>query len=212
MLKTKAIIFDFDGVLAESVDIKTSAFRELFNEYPEKLEEIKALHLAHGGLSRFVKFEMIYRDILNLPLTVERKKMLGDEFSKHVFDAVISCPLVKGALSFLEKYYEKMPLFIVSGTPEEEIKEIIKKRGLDKYFKEVYGAPRKKAVLINKILGDHRLSAGDVVFIGDSQDDYNGAREAGVKFIARITPNEHFMGCAIDAKISDLIDLEKVIQ
>ena len=37
----KALIFDFDGVLAESVDVKTKAFLNLFKEYPQHLEEIK---------------------------------------------------------------------------------------------------------------------------------------------------------------------------
>ncbi|GAF78578.1 unnamed protein product, partial [marine sediment metagenome] len=32
----KAIIFDFDGVIVESSDIKTEAFRELFQDYPQK--------------------------------------------------------------------------------------------------------------------------------------------------------------------------------
>ena len=42
-LKTKAIIFDFDGVILESMDVKARAFAFLFREYPEYTEKIVIL-------------------------------------------------------------------------------------------------------------------------------------------------------------------------
>ncbi len=60
MEKTKAIIFDFDGVILESMDVKTKAFALLFKDYPEHLPAVLALHQTHGGMSRFEKFEIIY--------------------------------------------------------------------------------------------------------------------------------------------------------
>ena len=57
----KAILFDFDGVLVESVDIKTKAFAKLFeNEGPEIVNKVVEYHLANGGVSRFKKFDYIY--------------------------------------------------------------------------------------------------------------------------------------------------------
>lgn len=35
----KAIIFNFDGFIAESVDIKTKAFKGLFKNYPKYVLE-----------------------------------------------------------------------------------------------------------------------------------------------------------------------------
>jgi len=40
----KAIIFDFDGVIIESMDVKTKAFTFLFKDYLEHLPEIINLH------------------------------------------------------------------------------------------------------------------------------------------------------------------------
>ncbi|MCX5934210.1 MAG: hypothetical protein NTU99_05390, partial [Pseudanabaena sp. LacPavin_0818_WC45_MAG_42_6] len=49
-----AIVFDFDGVLVESVDVKTQAFGTLYAEYGDLIvEQVKAYHLLHGGVSRF---------------------------------------------------------------------------------------------------------------------------------------------------------------
>jgi beta-phosphoglucomutase-like phosphatase (HAD superfamily) len=60
-MTVKAVLFDFDGVIVESVYVKTEAFRELFAGESEYLSEILAFHLANGGMSRYTKFEIIYR-------------------------------------------------------------------------------------------------------------------------------------------------------
>ena len=49
-MSVRAIVFDFDGTLVESVDVKTQAFRTLFKEYPQHVASIVALHLEHGVL------------------------------------------------------------------------------------------------------------------------------------------------------------------
>lgn len=38
--KISAILFDMDGVLIESVDSKTEAFRQLFEEYSDKISAL----------------------------------------------------------------------------------------------------------------------------------------------------------------------------
>src|SRR5271166_1937444 len=96
-----AIIFDFDGVIVESTDIKTEAFRSLFADWSEKLEAIVDLHQRHAGIDRLVKFEVIYREILCLPLTAERKAALAARFAELVVERVVACPLVPGAAAFL---------------------------------------------------------------------------------------------------------------
>lgn len=55
----EVIILDFDGVVVESVDIKTEAFRELFQEY-ENVDDIVQYHLQNNAISRFIKFKYIY--------------------------------------------------------------------------------------------------------------------------------------------------------
>lgn len=77
----KAIVFDFDGVILESMDVKTRAFRDLFEDYPEHNDEIVRFHLDNGGMSRFEKFRIIYRDILSLPLSESEFERLSTKFS-----------------------------------------------------------------------------------------------------------------------------------
>ena len=49
----KTIIFDLDGVIIESGEIKTRAFALLFNDYPDELPEIIAYHQKNAGISKF---------------------------------------------------------------------------------------------------------------------------------------------------------------
>ena len=46
-------MFDFDGVLVESVDLKTRAFAALYAEHgTEVADAVVAYHLQHGEIGR----------------------------------------------------------------------------------------------------------------------------------------------------------------
>ena len=80
------VIFDFDGVILESVSVKTDAFRSLFSFVPDHIDEIIEYHLSHGGVSRFDKFRFIYQDILKKDLSEEQFNFLSEEFAKLVYN------------------------------------------------------------------------------------------------------------------------------
>ncbi|MHC9543616.1 MAG: HAD family hydrolase [Vulcanimicrobiota bacterium] len=184
----KAVIFDFDGVILESAQIKTEAFRELFSRRcPEHLDAIVAYHLDNVGISRYVKFRHIYEAILHLPYTEDVEKLLGDEFAEIVLDRVLEAPFVDGALEFLREKSLQYDCFVASGTPEEELLLIVERRGLARFFKEVHGTPRKKVDIIEGILACHQYERHEVVFIGDGESDLRAATEADVPFIARLS-------------------------
>ena len=46
----RAVIFDFDGVILESADIKTQAFIELFADNPDHREAILRQHHDNVGI------------------------------------------------------------------------------------------------------------------------------------------------------------------
>ena len=52
----QSIIFDFDGVIVESGDIKTNAFADLYQSYGDPIvKEVVRYHKLNGGLSRYKK-------------------------------------------------------------------------------------------------------------------------------------------------------------
>lgn len=188
----QAIIFDFDGVIVESGDIKTQAFAELYRPYGEHVvTEVVRYHQQNGGMSRYLKFRYFQQHLLhNLPLTEEEEQVLDRRFSGLVIEAVIASQAVPGAELLLQKAAERIPLFIASGTPENELKTIVERRNLSHFFKEVRGSPLSKQTLIANILTAYSLVPERVLMIGDAMADYQGATLNGTAFLGRVRPND----------------------
>lgn len=182
------VFFDFDGVLAESVNIKTEAFRQMYLPFGKDIAfKVVKHHLENSGMSRFEKFK-IYQDWLGLESDAFKINELSSRFSDLVFNGVIDAPEVKGTNTFLEKYFKKYSCLIISGTPTEEIKEIIVKRKMKKYFWGIYGSPEKKYVLTEYVIKKMNLTKSETVFVGDATTDHDAAIKSGIKFILRETP------------------------
>lgn len=188
----QAIIFDFDGVIAESTEIKTQAFAALYRPFGEAIvAEVVAYHLRHGGLSRYHKFHYFQEHLLaKPPLSPEQEKQLDQQFSALVVEAVIAADSVPGATEFIRSQAKKIPLFVASGTPEIELKTIVERRGLSPYFTQVCGAPVSKKTLLAQILSTHGLKPGSVLMIGDAQIDFESAQANGTAFLGRVRPGE----------------------
>lgn len=186
----KAIIFDFDGVIVESADIKTDAFRTLFEKrFPHHIEKIVNYHKKNMGISRYEKFKSIYREYDGREISNEEEVKLNEEFSKIVFDQVVKAPMVTGVMEFLTEHQGAYLLFIASGTPHLELLDILQSRQLRKYFKEVYGTPKIKQDIITDIMERYHLQASEIVFVGDAESDLKAAFATSVHFVARISPH-----------------------
>jgi phosphoglycolate phosphatase-like HAD superfamily hydrolase len=215
MEKITSIILDFDGVILESVSVKTEAFRKLFKFAPHHVSAIVKFHLDNGGMSRYDKFQHIYENILIEDLTPLKYNELSEQFSRLVMEEVIRAPFVPGAQEFLDAYHVKIPLWVVSATPLEELCQIVQRRKISHYFKGVYGAPRKKTECISEILHLLGASPNSVIFIGDAKNDLEAARHTGVRFIGRVkNGDEHqFIGLnGVETEISDIFELARYIE
>jgi phosphoglycolate phosphatase-like HAD superfamily hydrolase len=215
MAKITVIILDFDGVILESVSVKTDAFRSLFAFVPHHVDAIVRFHLNNGGMSRFDKFDHIYKNILNEPLTHEKRRELSEKFSSLIFEKMLAVPFVPGAKECIEKIYPRIPLYVVSATPENELAVIAEKRELTHFFKRLYGSPRKKSDCIRRIITECGVPPSTVIFIGDAKNDLDAAFETGVTFIGRVRPGDHdqFAGCrGVERIVKDLKDLPAYIE
>ncbi|MBI5630415.1 MAG: HAD family hydrolase [Elusimicrobia bacterium] len=212
MPEPRAIVLDFDGVILESNDAKTRAFELLFAaEGPEVVSRIVAHHRANGGISRFEKFRHAYREILKRPLSASGEEALGRRFNELVENAVAAAEWVPGARQFLEDRHASLPLFVASGTPQEELRRIVLRRGLGSYFRGVYGSPEKKDAILRAVAHEVGASCGGILMVGDAVNDYEAARRVGALFIGRVRPGEvnPFPGEILI--LSDLKDLSLAI-
>ncbi|MFB3883635.1 MAG: HAD family hydrolase [Thermodesulfobacteriota bacterium] len=184
-VRIKTIIFDFDGTIVESVGIKDWAFETLFKEYPDKLDEIMKYHLSHNATVRFEKFRYITENILGQRYDQEIERKLSRGFSKLVFKKIVQCPYVSGAEDFLEYFGRKVPLYLISASPAEELDGILEARNLRQYFKKIYAVPWVKEDAIKEILDTESVLPEETVFIGDAFEDYQAAQFTKVFFIGR---------------------------
>lgn len=117
----KAIIFDFDGVILESLDLKAEAFRELYKEYGSKIsEKVVMHHLENGGISRYEKIKYYHNNFLNLHIETKEINKIASDFSGIVKNKILKVPFVAGAENFIINNYNNYLMFISSATPLNE--------------------------------------------------------------------------------------------
>ncbi|MBF0546916.1 MAG: HAD family hydrolase [Candidatus Riflebacteria bacterium] len=184
-----ALFFDFDGVLVDSVEVKTRAFARLFSQYGPAVEEkVIDHHRKNGGMTRIEKFRWYYKEFLGKPISQHEMDDLCKKFAQLVIDEVVVAPEILGATDFLEKCVPKIPCFLISATPEEEIHLIVSRRGIHSFFEEIRGAPTKKSENLSQLLQKFSLDPDRCIFFGDAETDFLAAQRCHVRFIG-VLPN-----------------------
>ena len=106
ILKSKNLIFwDFDGVIKDSVNLKTAAYENLFLSFGLEIAgRVRRHHEANGGLSRFNKIPL-YLEWAGQSASHEQIEFFCEKFSQAVMHAVINSPWVHGVQEYLLKHH-----------------------------------------------------------------------------------------------------------
>ena len=209
--KYDAIVFDFDGTLVDSNEIKSRAFGKLYKSYGEEIvRKVVDYHSQHEGISRFIKFKYWQEILLGQPYTDELGEQLSLSYSGLVVDAVVQASFFDGAYEFLENHYQSSHLFVASGTPEPELREIVKRRKMDRFFQGVYGSPSTKKQILEHILKQNNLSPERLLMVGDALSDWEGAKQTKVCFVG-IMRGRNLAGLASEQIIKNIHELYKLI-
>jgi phosphoglycolate phosphatase-like HAD superfamily hydrolase len=183
----KAIFFDFDGVIKESVEVKSDAFEQLFSIFsPNVIKKVRQHHEANGGMSRFDKIPL-YLTWAGVILSNEIIESYLNRFSDLVKQNVIDSDWVPGVVNYLQNYTDNQMLFIVTATPQLEIEEIITALGVAHFFCKIVGAPTKKTDALRILIEDYQVVPKQAAMIGDSISDYQAASANAIPFILRKT-------------------------
>jgi HAD superfamily hydrolase (TIGR01549 family) len=182
--KLQAMFFDFDGVIVDSNATKTEAFRTLFENYDQDIvTEIIDYHRRHGGISRVEKIRYAHQHIIKHHFSDEELEDWAAAYSELVMEKVIAIEWIDGAKEFLDKKQDSLPMFVISGTPEDELQYIIQRRKMSGYFQKILGSPIKKPDHVRNILLEYRFNPECCIFIGDALTDLHAADETGLHFI-----------------------------
>ena len=178
------VVFDCDGVLLDSVPVKTRTFGKLFEDLgPEAVAHVIKYHLSHGGTSRYAKFEHYYQEFHGRSITPEESAALDKRFNELALDELVRTPFLPGVEDFLKAHRETWPLYVASGAPQYELEIVLSKVGLAGYFKGILGSPTPKAQLLADIVAAEGVAPGRVLMIGDANTDLAAARAVGTRFV-----------------------------
>jgi len=101
-------------------------------------------------------------------ITPQESEALGNRFAEYVLDELRRCELILGIQETLDSWRGKLPMFVCSGAPQEEVLAVLRERGLAGYFDGIHGSPPAKAVLLGQIVARQKLDPADVLMVGDA--------------------------------------------
>lgn len=181
----KAIVFDFDGVIIDSMDIRDYGFRKILDKHPkDKVEELIKYHRINAGLSRFHKIKYFYNNILEKEISEDEILNYANEFSIIMKNELIKEKyLIREWVDFISKNYKKYSMHIASGSEENELRYICDKLGIGNYFESINGSPVHKNELVKNIIEKNNYDRKYTVMIGDSINDYEAANINEIRFI-----------------------------
>ncbi|WP_431242699.1 HAD family hydrolase [Flavobacterium sp. P21] len=142
----KTILWDFDGVIMDSMPVRDKGFEIVLQKYPqEQVSLLMDYHRKNGGLSRYHKFRYFFEEIRKESITEDEIQGLAKQFSTVMLESLLDeSLLIKDTVIFIEENYTKYNMHIVSGSDGNELRYICEKLGLSKYFISIHGSPTPK--------------------------------------------------------------------
>ncbi|KOR36682.1 hypothetical protein AM228_10940 [Planktothricoides sp. SR001] len=208
--KSDLIFWDFDGVIKDSVTVKSVAFEQLFLTYGSDIaKQVRVHHENHGGISRYDKIP-IYLAWVGEPTDNFTVEKFCQQFSQLVQQAVIDAPWVPGVEYYLRKNPHNQIFILVTATPQAEIETILSALRLRECFTAIYGSPVSKKQAIQNTLETYQVEPQNSVMIGDTKTDWQAALANNVPFLFRCCDRkERGMENYIGESIPDFTDIVK---
>ena len=182
----KNIIFDFDGVILDSVPTKTEGFKKLFQNFStDEVNKLVLYHELNGGKSRYVKIKYFFNELLHKDISEQEILEYANKYSEITKEELTNPKyIIEDTLNFIKTNHKKYEMHIASGADEEDLKYICEKLDLTKYFLSINGSPKIKSEIVKDILLDNRYDINETILIGDSVNDFDSAKDNGIDFFA----------------------------
>lgn len=196
----KAIIFDFDGVIHDTLNFHVNRIREFIKEDFNE-DELKQMHEGNINLQK------------ENPKVDSSKFDEYTDFVKEDFQKQRIMPEIKDGLIELSKYFS---LYILSSGGENNIKNYLRNNNVPEIFKSIHGKETHDSKIhkFKMIIEESKLDKDDFIFITDTLGDILEANEIGIRTIA-VTFGYHDESTLKRGNpykiISDFSDIKKIL-
>ena len=187
----KCVVFDFDGTLVDSNDIKRETFFAVAHPWDSAGEVVAEVFKRWPAADRYKKTYKIAEGLISKGLlskgssVQEWASRLANEYTEQCENAIGSCAEIAGATQALNELSEKgFLLFVNSATPVEPLRELLKLRNWTHFFQSVYGAEACKADNLKQISSITGATQDEIVHVGDQPDDLFATEQFGCHFVA----------------------------
>ena len=186
ILSVKLLVLDCDGIIFNSNQLKTQAYRHTLSNIGCSTEEIAqfvALHLSDVSVSRFVKFTSFFTDILHLP--IEESKTKTDQalegYSTACLRLYSELQPEQGALALVDTCKPEQT-YVISGGAQTELNHVFEQHRIRHKFHQILGSPTTKIEHLSRILAETKVLPDQVLFVGDGWTDYKTSKAIGCHF------------------------------
>ena len=214
----KCVVFDFDGTLVDSNDIKRETFfavarpwdssdavvAEVFDLWPAADRYKKTYKIAEG---------LISKGLLSKSSSVQEwASRLANEYTAQCESAIASCAEMADATQTLNELNEKgYLLFVNSATPVEPLQVLLELRDWAHFFQCVYGAEASKADNLRDISSRTGTKPLEIVHIGDQPDDLQATKQFGCHFVAMADGDSRPVANASALVVQKLSELPRLL-
>lgn len=173
MQDKKILLFDFDGVIVDTVAMIDAHAVRYWDTTVEKQKD-----WAEGNMHAQEDGTVPER------LSPEQQKITDDFFRDYAGD-MPTCPVFDGMRAVLEQLATRYTLHIVSSTPSDLIRGYLDRCGMTSLFVGVYGmdVAISKSAKIGMVVEKEGAALRDCLMITDTLGDIREARHAGVEAI-----------------------------
>jgi beta-phosphoglucomutase len=210
-MSLSAIVFDFDGVLADSEPLHLKAYQDVLGAAGVTLtrERYYDVYLGYDDVG---VFEAVARDF-RLNLSPGGVRELIDRKSRRLETLVGETDvLFEGAAACVERLTAAAPLAVASGALRHEIELILRRAGLLQRFRAIVAAgetPRSKPAPdpYSRALALVGADPAGAVAIEDSRWGIESARAAGMAVVGLTTTYDARELQAADLVVASLADV-----
>jgi phosphoglycolate phosphatase-like HAD superfamily hydrolase len=179
----QTLVFDCDGVVLDSNKVKTQAFYNAALPYGKRAASaLVDFHVANGGISRYLKFDMFLKDIAPDKTVGPNLEELLSAYAIEVRKGLFSCEVARGLRS-LRQNTQHANWLIVSGGDQEELRDVFDQRELLSLFDGgIFGSPENKDQILTREKANGNIQH-PAVFLGDSKYDMESSKRSGLDFV-----------------------------